>query len=109
MFEGVPVHVACAYEKILVEEYGFEALVETTFKNHRFDEEKQEWVPLRLVRPQCFARPSTRHFPVELLHILSCACSCKDFGSCDYFRNKVDGVNLPADVPKVGDTQRSTT
>lgn len=51
-FEGAPAKVPFAYAELLVEEYGDKALTQTNFNNHRFDTEKQEWIPLRLAVPQ---------------------------------------------------------
>ncbi|KAK5122902.1 hypothetical protein LTR85_003467 [Meristemomyces frigidus] len=51
-FEGFPVKVPFAYSELLVEEYGERALTQMFFENHRFDPEKQEWVPLRYAADQ---------------------------------------------------------
>ncbi|KAK6432301.1 mannosyltransferase [Oleoguttula sp. CCFEE 5521] len=64
-FEGVITRVPFAYADLLVEEYGPAALSKTTHENHRWDTEKQEWTPLRLVqhlRPSDHVReiPSNR-------------------------------------------------
>lgn len=44
VFEGMNVKVPYAYSQILEEEYGPEALTETEFEGHRFDEGRGEWV-----------------------------------------------------------------
>lgn len=46
-FEGFTVMVPFAYGALLVEEYTERALTQVSFEDHRFDAEKQEWVPLR--------------------------------------------------------------
>ncbi|KAK5007289.1 hypothetical protein LTR28_005469, partial [Elasticomyces elasticus] len=47
VFENTAVKIPYAYSELLVEEYGPASLVSTDFENHRFDQEKMEWVPLR--------------------------------------------------------------
>ncbi|KAK5709803.1 mannosyltransferase [Elasticomyces elasticus] len=69
-FEGYPVKVPFMYADILIEEYGEKALSDVYFENHIFDAELREWRPL----------------------------SCKDRGTCGYFRNPVNGINLPASL-----------
>ncbi|OQO14317.1 hypothetical protein B0A48_01193 [Cryoendolithus antarcticus] len=65
-FEGVNTRVPFAYADLLVEEYGPAALSKTTHENHRWDTEKQEWIPL----------------------------SCLDFRTCDDFHNHLQlGTN----------------
>lgn len=44
-FEGIAVSIPYAYEELLLEEYGAEALTETWFKGYGFDEGRKEWVP----------------------------------------------------------------
>lgn len=44
VFEGTPVLVPYAYEQLLIEEYGPEALTETWFNGFKFNEETKEWV-----------------------------------------------------------------
>lgn len=44
-FEGIPAWVPFAYPDILSEEYGNEALSGTNHEHHRFDGEKQSWIP----------------------------------------------------------------
>ncbi|KAL6704464.1 mannosyltransferase [Coniothyrium glycines] len=43
-FEGIRVRVPYAYESLLLEEYGPEALTETWFNGYQFDRGKKEWV-----------------------------------------------------------------
>jgi hypothetical protein len=50
-FEGAPAKVPFAYAALLEEEYGAKSLTVTNFANHKFDAEKQEWLPQRLVAP----------------------------------------------------------
>lgn len=42
-FEGVAVKIPYAYSELLEEEYGRQALTQTVFQGHVFDEEKGEW------------------------------------------------------------------
>lgn len=49
VFEGIPVRVPYAYSDLLIEEYGQYALTKVDFENHHFDQERMEWIPLRLV------------------------------------------------------------
>lgn len=42
-FEGTPVFVPYAYEQLLLEEYGPQALTETWFNSYQFDKETKEW------------------------------------------------------------------
>ena len=42
--EGTPVFVPYAYEQLLIEEYGPQALTETWFNSYKLDEERKEWV-----------------------------------------------------------------
>ncbi|KAF3051279.1 hypothetical protein E8E11_010872 [Didymella keratinophila] len=42
--EGTPVFVPYAYEQLLIEEYGPQALTETWFNSYKFDGETKEWV-----------------------------------------------------------------
>ncbi|KAH9838181.1 putative mannosylphosphorylation protein [Teratosphaeria destructans] len=51
-FEGVPVKIPYAYAQILIEDYEEQALSGLVWANHRFDQEKQEWVPVRDVNGQ---------------------------------------------------------
>ena len=51
-FEGAPAKVPFAYAELLTEEYGEHALSDIYWENHRFDSEKQEWIPLRSAKPQ---------------------------------------------------------
>jgi len=51
-FEGAPAKVPFAYSELLVEEYGASALQNTNYEHHKFDAEKQEWMPLRSAVPQ---------------------------------------------------------
>ncbi|TLD23484.1 putative mannosylphosphorylation protein [Venturia nashicola] len=44
-FENTPVKIPYAYTELLEVEYGPQALTETKFEHHTFDEEKMEWVP----------------------------------------------------------------
>lgn len=48
VFEGVPVQVPYAYQDLLAEEYGADALVNTHFykQNHFFDQAAMEWRPM---------------------------------------------------------------
>lgn len=52
IFESVPVNVPYAYAELLTEEYGAKALTDVIFENHKFDDEKKEWVPLKSVLTQ---------------------------------------------------------
>ncbi|KAF2458427.1 hypothetical protein BDY21DRAFT_342480 [Lineolata rhizophorae] len=45
-FEDTPVKVPFGYAELLEEEYGSKALVQTNYKNHQFDRERQEWLPM---------------------------------------------------------------
>lgn len=45
-FENLPVKVPFAYAELLREEYGAASLTRTEFEKHRFDEEKNEWIPM---------------------------------------------------------------
>nr|POE68817.1 protein mnn4 [Quercus suber] len=47
ILEDCPVKVPFAYPEILIEEYGEEALSQTYFNQHRFDDEMKLWVPGR--------------------------------------------------------------
>ncbi|KAK4969845.1 mannosyltransferase [Elasticomyces elasticus] len=47
VFENTAVKIPYAYSELLAEEYGPASLVSTDFENHRFDQEKMEWIPLR--------------------------------------------------------------
>ncbi|KAF2773356.1 hypothetical protein EJ03DRAFT_129747 [Teratosphaeria nubilosa] len=51
-FEDVPVKIPYAYADILIEEYHEEALSGLVWANHRFDQDKQEWVPFRYTNGQ---------------------------------------------------------
>lgn len=42
-FEGTRVFVPYAYEQLLIEEYGPQALTETWFNSYKFDDVKKEW------------------------------------------------------------------
>ncbi|KAI5299784.1 hypothetical protein KEM55_001770 [Ascosphaera atra] len=44
-FEGLPVKIPYAYNKLLIEEYGEKALTETHFEHHDFDYDLKEWIP----------------------------------------------------------------
>ncbi|UJO16088.1 uncharacterized protein CLAFUR5_04178 [Fulvia fulva] len=44
-FEGISVSIPYAYPDILIEEYGDDALSSVHHENHRFDEQKQNWLP----------------------------------------------------------------
>lgn len=44
-FENTPVKIPYAYAELLEEEYGSNALTQTSFENHFFDPEKMEWLP----------------------------------------------------------------
>ncbi|CAA9963946.1 hypothetical protein CFE70_007408 [Pyrenophora teres f. teres 0-1] len=44
MFEGVPAKVPYNYDKILEDEYGKEALINTEFGGHRWDAQLKQWV-----------------------------------------------------------------
>ncbi|KAF1944960.1 hypothetical protein EJ02DRAFT_432053 [Clathrospora elynae] len=43
-FESIPIHIPYAYEALLLEEYGSEALTETWYNGYGFDEQRKEWV-----------------------------------------------------------------
>lgn len=45
-FEGVPAKVPYSYVDIIVEEYKERAISQVIFEGHRFDDSKQEWIPL---------------------------------------------------------------
>jgi hypothetical protein len=45
-FEGMPAKVPFAYANVLVEEYGAPSLSNTVYKQHQFDVDLQEWMPL---------------------------------------------------------------
>ncbi|KAF2186749.1 putative mannosylphosphorylation protein [Zopfia rhizophila CBS 207.26] len=44
VFENMPVKVPYAYTELLEEEYGPDALTNTDFEHHHFDEKEMEWV-----------------------------------------------------------------
>jgi hypothetical protein len=44
-FEGQKAMIPWAYEEILVAEYGEDALSNTVYEGHQFDEERMEWMP----------------------------------------------------------------
>ncbi|KAK4504513.1 hypothetical protein PRZ48_005429 [Zasmidium cellare] len=48
-FEGIPVWIPYAYPDILSEEYGQEALSGTNHEHHRFDAERQTWIPQKIL------------------------------------------------------------
>lgn len=48
-FEGIPVRVPYAYPEVLTEEYGNEALSGTNHEHHRYDVQKQTWIPQKVV------------------------------------------------------------
>jgi hypothetical protein len=45
-FEGAPVKVPFAYVSVLIEEYGPTSVSKKRFKNHQFDQERMEWMPM---------------------------------------------------------------
>ncbi|KAI5305653.1 hypothetical protein KEM56_003747 [Ascosphaera pollenicola] len=45
-FEGIPVKIPYAYNKLLIDEYGEKALTETHFEHHDFNYETKEWEPM---------------------------------------------------------------
>ncbi|KAK3694587.1 mannosylphosphorylation protein [Podospora appendiculata] len=45
VFEGVSAKIPYRYEALLRAEYGEQALTQTVFNNHHFDDDKMEWVP----------------------------------------------------------------
>jgi hypothetical protein len=44
-FEGMPARVPFAHANVLVKEYGASSLVDTVYKQHRYDMDLQEWMP----------------------------------------------------------------
>lgn len=46
VFEHVPVRIPYAYQALLAAEYGEDALVNTEFQRHRFDQASMEWRPV---------------------------------------------------------------
>ncbi|KAK0733992.1 LicD family-domain-containing protein [Lasiosphaeria miniovina] len=46
LFEGVRTKIPYRYRELLVGEYGEKALSLTEFKNHRFDDDQMEWIPV---------------------------------------------------------------
>ena len=46
VFEGMPAKVPFAHANVLVEEYGRSSLIDTIYKQHRYDVDLQEWMPL---------------------------------------------------------------
>ncbi|KAL1582011.1 hypothetical protein WHR41_09314 [Cladosporium halotolerans] len=45
-FEGVAAKVPSAFASVLAQEYGVSALETTVFESHRFEVDRQEWIPL---------------------------------------------------------------
>jgi len=45
-FEGAPVKIPFSYTDVITSEYSDRALRETIYENHKFDEEKREWIPM---------------------------------------------------------------
>lgn len=54
-FESVVVKVPYAYEELLLEEYGPDALTDTYFNGYGFDAEKHEWAPAEPTEQQSLA------------------------------------------------------
>ncbi|TKA81171.1 hypothetical protein B0A49_01884 [Cryomyces minteri] len=46
VFENTPVKIPYAYSELLVEEYGEQALTDTSFENHVFNQDRMEWIPI---------------------------------------------------------------
>ncbi|KAJ2890529.1 hypothetical protein MKZ38_001722 [Zalerion maritima] len=46
-YEGVTALIPYEFEKILAEEYGMKSLVTTEWKNHRWEEDKKDWIKIQ--------------------------------------------------------------
>ncbi|KAH8820557.1 LicD family-domain-containing protein [Xylogone sp. PMI_703] len=67
VFEGVPALVPYAFDKILTEEYGKQALTKTLHEGHRWNPEQKEWIKEQGQEPLKAKRAVKRETPSDPL------------------------------------------